>query len=235
MRIAIICPDYPPKRSGLADHTVGLAQAIARWAEVEIFTSAVDAGAADDLSWPGGPNLWILREVEGWGFRGIRRLGSALRAGKFDWVLVQYVPHMYGPRGFSFALPYGMWRWRAAGVLTLLLVHELYLDWSVLPRRLAAAIAQRLMFWSCAAVSRRVGVSIAAWLGSIRRAASDSSGKFFLLPTPSNFERELRALPPAAASSSAPENPPAITLGFFGTLHDSKLIGHLTHALHHLR
>ncbi len=235
MRVAIICPDCPPRTGGLADHTAGLARKLADWAEVEVFTSAGGMGCGEESPQSVSQEVKVHRTVADWGFQGMRPLARALRLGQFDWVVVQYVPHMYGAKGFNFALAYVMARARSSGSSTLLMVHELYLDWSLRPRRFAAAVAQRLMLRCCVLASDRVGVSTESWLSLLNHAFRGSNGKFFYLPTPSNFEAAVSALPWAPGAVRRPRRASKLTLGFFGCLHDSKLVGHLTRTLMDMR
>ncbi|MBI4469790.1 MAG: glycosyltransferase family 4 protein [Acidobacteria bacterium] len=235
MKMAILCPDFPPKRSGLADHTFGLTRWLAGRCEVEVFTSPNDGSVEETAPALGAGRGWIRRGVAGWDFSGMGRLQSELERGRFDWAIIQYVPHMYGRWGFNWALPYAMGEMRADGIRCLLWVHELFLDWSLRPRRLAAGAAQRLMLAACLAASHRVVVSSETWLERLKRSSPDRSAEYLHLPSPCNFEPEIEAVGIGRREGESPSGSNRITFGFFGTLHDSKLVGHLAVTLESAR
>lgn len=230
MRIAIICPDFPPARGGLADHTLGLARWLGRRASVDVYTSRSrdGDGSAAELA---PSSVRIHRLIDRWSMEGISELISSIGQSGFDWAIFQYVPHMYSRWGFNFGLPIAISEIGAAGVRGFLWVHELFLDWSIQPRRLAAAAAQRMMLEACMAASCRVAISTEVWHRRMVRELPSRSRKCLHLPTPSNFEFEVEGYDTPISRSHRSGLERSITLGFFGTLHDSKLVGHLAASL----
>ncbi|RMG44749.1 MAG: glycosyltransferase, partial [Acidobacteria bacterium] len=143
-----------------------------------------------------------------------------------------YVPHMYGRGGINFALPLLLWWWRRRGGAIFLLVHELYIPWALAPRRLLAAMSQRLMLTMSILAARRIGVSTEMWRRRLAHLFPFRRSCFHHLPTPSN-------IPPVPMSPSERASlrrqwglaPDDILLGFFGTLHDSKLVDYIGEGL----
>lgn len=131
MRVVIVCPDYPPRRSGLADHTHRLAHSLSRnEIEVIVVTSPPVQGSGPR------PTEDAVRtaEVPGWGIKGARVLLRVIRQQAPDWVIIQYVPHLYGRGGINLVMPL-VWLWqRLRGNRLLLILHELYLDFPRLRR-----------------------------------------------------------------------------------------------------
>src|SRR5205814_567247 len=83
-------------------------------------------------------------------------------------LLVQWVPHGYGWRSLNVA--FAMWlAGRAlAGDSIELLVHEPYLEVSMHPARLAAALVHRAMLIVAAASAHRIFVSTPSWIPAVR-------------------------------------------------------------------
>jgi len=133
MRIGILCPDYPPTRSGLADHTWLLAHHLRqeRCGEVVVITSHLAGEAGCERT----DGLKVLRIVNHWGTKGIRPLAKRIRGESLDWLIVQYVPHLYGRGGINLALPLLLLWLRLRGRRILLIIHELYVDFPPLLNR----------------------------------------------------------------------------------------------------
>jgi len=125
-RLVIICPDYPPRTGGLADHTRWLAHHLSRrGSEVIVVTSRSGERAQEELT---EDAVRIDAVVPGWGVRGIRPLLGAMARHAPEWVIVQYVPHLYGRGGINLVMPL-VWLWqRRRGTRLLLILHELYQD-----------------------------------------------------------------------------------------------------------
>lgn len=227
MKIAILCPDFPPDRTGLADHTAALAEHLVAHAEVTVITSQ-GQGLGETT---GSVSVW--RQVSGWGWRGALKVGQLLHQLQPDWFIVQYVPHMYGRGGINLMLPLLLWWWRWRGGAILLLIHELYLPWSLVPKRLLAAAIQRLMLAMSILAARRVGVSTQVWHRRVRRLFPFWRSRFCHLPTPSNIPRlRVSESEKAWARTRLGLTSDEFVLGFFGTLHDSKLVGYMLKSLH---
>ncbi|MBI3950637.1 MAG: glycosyltransferase family 4 protein [Acidobacteria bacterium] len=231
MRVAVLCPDFPPDRSGLADHTAALAEHLAAHVEVIIITSQHQAGdEIEPLT-----RIRVLTQIPRWDWPGIQIVSRLLRQLEPDWLLVQYVPHMYGRGGVNLMLPLWLWWWRWRGGAVLLLIHELYIPWSLAPRRIFAAVAQRLMLVMSIAAARRVGVSTEVWHRKLERLFPFWRSRFHHLPTPSNIPvAQLSESERTSVRQQIGLASDELVLGYFGTLHDSKLMEYVMESLHRL-
>lgn len=226
MKIAILCPDFPPDHTGLADHTAALAEHLAERAEVTVITSQREG--RDEAA--GAVRVW--RQVSQWGGRGAPLVGHALLQLQPDWLIVQYVPHMYGRGGINLLLPLLLLWWRQRGGRILLLLHELYIPWSLRPKRILAAVIQRFMLALCVAAARRVGVSTDVWRQRLERVFPFRRSRFHHLPTPSNVPvAPLTEAEKATVRQQLGLTLDELVLGFFGTLHDSKLMDYVLESL----
>ncbi|MCS6804265.1 MAG: glycosyltransferase family 4 protein [Acidobacteriota bacterium] len=226
MRLAILCPDFPPERSALADHTAALAAHLGQQAEVAVITSQRNSGAHSMVG------VRVEPCVRSWNLFGIIRVQQVLCEFQPDWLIVQYVPHMYGRAGINLALPLMLWWWRLHGYRIFLLLHELYLAWSLRPKRMIAGLLQRLMLMMCVAAACRVGVSTQVWQQKLQRLFPMWLSHFHYLPSPSNIpvtivsdaeKRATRAQLGLAGDS--------FVVGLFGTLHDSVLLSYVRESL----
>lgn len=228
MRIVLLCPDYPPRRGGLADHTQHLAESLMRFGacEVTVLTTRSQTESEEDPSEGFAPRQGprVRRAIASWGWRGIVSLMREIARASPEWVLVQYVPHMYGRGGVNLAFPLALLAERLAGRRFLLLVHELYSDFP--PRFLPfthalAALGQRLMFWLAASAAHRIAVSIEPWKERLEAARwMLGRSRLFYLPSPSNIELQPIRRQDARRKLGISEG--EIVLSSLGTGHVSK-------------
>jgi glycosyltransferase involved in cell wall biosynthesis len=114
-RIGIYCPELPPVRGGLADHTLVLARALAaRGADVVVIGRRGDPSAFAPLPC----RIGVSHRP------GTRGLAAACRALGVRSLLVQYVPFLFARRGLAPALVASATRLARDGVRIGLLVHE---------------------------------------------------------------------------------------------------------------
>jgi len=224
MRILILCPDYPPKRSGLADHTRHLAEHLRRLGRNDVLVLTTrDAGERTAILEEEREEVIVRRAIARWGWRGLATLAREIARAAPDWILVPYVPHAYGRGGVNLALPLALVRERLKGRRVLLLVHELYADLSLFPlRHLVAALVQRAMFWLAVIAARGIAVSIESWTMRLRHAwpIRWTRARIFHLPSPSNIEPVPTDREGVRRQFGIREE--EIVLAFFGTLHISK-------------
>jgi glycosyltransferase involved in cell wall biosynthesis len=224
MRIVILCPDYPPKRSGLADHTRHLAEYLRRFGHQDVLVLTTgEAGGGTSVPEEEVGGVIVRRVIAQWGWRGLRTLAREIARAAPDWILVPYVPHAYGRAGVNMAFPLALVRERWAGRRLLLLVHELYADLAPFPlRHLLAALAQRAMFALAASAAHGIAVSTEPWMLRLRRMWPTRSRRAPIvhLPSPSN----IAPVPTdrARARQELGLREEEIVLAFFGTLHVSK-------------
>jgi len=222
MRIVILCPDYPPKRSGLADHTRHLAEHLRRLGRSDVLVLTTrDPGERTAVSEEEPEGVLVRRVLAPWGWRGLATLAREIARAAPDWLLVPYVPHAYGRGGVNLAFPLALVRERLRGQRVLLLVHELYADLSVFPlRHLIAALAQRAMFALAILAARGLAISTESWAARVRRAWPVRERRIIHLPSPSNIEPIPADREQARRDFGLRDE--EFVLAFFGTLHVSK-------------
>jgi glycosyltransferase involved in cell wall biosynthesis len=102
MKIAIICPDYPPARNegGISHYTRCLSHQLAHSAdEIYILTNATHTGEQTD-----GP-VCVLKFSDPWNFAALRQMKTILQKRAVELVNLQYSPVLYAT-GFKFSWPY---------------------------------------------------------------------------------------------------------------------------------
>lgn len=98
MTVAIINPHYPPTICGVGDHTFHLIQSmLAAGIETHLICSKNQQPEPVEK-----PRIYPI--IERWNRRGFKTVLNKLATIKPDWVLVQYVPHGYDPRGLPLAI-----------------------------------------------------------------------------------------------------------------------------------
>jgi glycosyltransferase involved in cell wall biosynthesis len=98
MIVTLITPNYPPTICGVGDHTFHLAQVLLK-ADMEVHiicsinqkTESVDA-----------PKIYPV--IEKWNSDGFKMAAQILENSQPDWVIVQYVPHGFEPRGLPVSI-----------------------------------------------------------------------------------------------------------------------------------
>jgi glycosyltransferase involved in cell wall biosynthesis len=102
MKIAIICPDYPPARheGGISHYTRCLSHQLAHSAdEIYILTNAAYTGEETD------GRIFVLKFSDPWNFAAVRQMKTTLQMRAIDLINLQYSPVMYST-GFKFSWPY---------------------------------------------------------------------------------------------------------------------------------
>jgi glycosyltransferase involved in cell wall biosynthesis len=208
MKIAILSGAFPPQFDGIGDHTWRLSQELsAQGQEVTVFTSlgparpkplGVDVICCFD---PGKPET-------------IQKLPRALRAaGRFDYVLLQYNPFSFGPRGFAPWLVYALAR---AKIPLVLMLHETYVP--LWPWRFSLMrLWQYPQFVCLVRAACALLVSTVRWLPQLRRW---TKRRCTILPVGSNLPAPQMSKPEARAKLGLA--PDVLLLGIFGFGHISK-------------
>ncbi len=98
MTVALITPNYPPTICGVGDHTLQLVQALLK-AGVE---THVICSANQQPEPVVQPKIYPI--IEEWNKKGFKTTLEKLETLQPDWVIVQYVPHGFNPKGLPFAI-----------------------------------------------------------------------------------------------------------------------------------
>ena len=159
-RLGLYCPELPPARGGVADHTLALARALAeRGTDVVVLGREGDPGLFDPIpcrvgvTHRGGPH-------------GLAESCAALGVGA---LLVQYVPFLFARRGIAPALVRSIAQLQRVGTRIGIFVHE---PW-VPPTRLVWRITGPLMRRQLLALVRRASAvysPVPAFLELVRPA-----------------------------------------------------------------
>lgn len=208
MKIAILSGAFPPQFDGIGDHTWRLSQELAaRGQEITVFTSLGPAR-------PKPPGVDVVGCFDPNKPQTIQKLPHALHeAGRFDWLVLQYNPFSFGPRGFA---PWLVGALGKARTPLALMLHESYVP--VWPWRFTLMrLWQYPQFALLVKMARALFVSTERWLPQVRRC---TTRRCLALPVGSN----LPALPLSKGEARAKLGFPAdaLLLGTFGFTHVSK-------------
>lgn len=208
MRIGILSGAFPPQFDGIGDHTWWLSQELANQGqEVTVFTSF--AGSS-----PKPVGVDVIRCFNSARPQTIQNLASAFHtAGPFDWLVLQYNPFSFGPRGFA---PWLIAAVRNARTPLALMFHETYVPlwpWRFTMMRLW----QYPQFAFIVRMARVLFVSTERWLPQVQRWTKRSCS---VLPVGSNLPRCELSKAEARVRLGFP--PETLLLGTFGFAHVSK-------------
>lgn len=180
--VALLYPNLPPSVDGVGDYTAGLANALAPYSRVRVFTSAA--------TWTGilpEVNIVPIRAMQR-GF-GLFRVLRELRRHRPAVVLWQYTPFTYSPKGLI-----SLWvlfplicRWLGIRVVTAF--HECYFERHWLGwRSVVWGIAQRISFFLTLWTSPVSVLTTRERVERTRRmACSVAPGRLALAPIPTNI------------------------------------------------
>jgi glycosyltransferase involved in cell wall biosynthesis len=222
MRIALLSGAFPPQFDGIGDYTWWLSQAFAEMGhEIIVLTSF-----APIRHHP--PNVEVIPCFHASRSQTLREaLKQVAGRRRFDWLIVQYNPFSFGPRGFAPGLIAAL---RTADLPIALMFHETF----AVPLWPWQQIVMRLWQYPQFVCLARAGqcnfVSTERWLAQVRRWARAPS---YLMPVGSNLP--LCQLTKAQARSKLGLSPDALILGVFGFAHGSKRtdwIGMAARAIH---
>jgi glycosyltransferase involved in cell wall biosynthesis len=208
MRIALLSGGFPPQFDGIGDHTWWLSQELASQGhQVTVFTSF-----AHDRPKPIGVEVTCCFDPAR--PRTIQSFPASLRAaGGFDWLVLQYNPFSFGPRGFA---PWLIPALKKAWTPLALMIHETYVPawpwrftlmrlWQHPQLALLVRMAQALL------------VTTERWTPQIRPWTKKRP---LLLPVGSNLPRCPLTKGEAKARLGLPMD--ALLIGTFGFGHISK-------------
>ena len=216
--LALYCPDVPPVKGGLPDHTRLLARALqSRGQAPVVFASR---GSPDALA--------PIPCVTGLSPADVAR-EAAQR--KVTGLIVQYVPFLYGRRGISWALCRAARDLKRAGTRLGLLLHEPYVPFTRLPW-LLTGWPQRWQLRYLVRRSSQVYSPVPAFADIARRYARPETG-VSVQPVGANYEAAGGSRQEARASLGIPEHQTVI--GVFSPAASGFLMTWLAAAVERLR
>lgn len=245
MRVALICPSFPPDSCGVGDYSANLAMALhALGVEVRVWTSQERPILSRALTGgdPGAPGLAGVPRIERvaapWGRRSLERLRAGLRDARPDAVVLQYTPQLWAPATLGVQPLLPLWlaglRRELGGVPLALTAHELHYPAELSPRGILLGIPQVFQFLALAGRADRVFFTYEAAMESTSRRLPWRKDAFSVLPVGSN-------IPPPGAGEARPD-PETLRrragigldrplLLHFGGMHPTHRIDYILHAL----
>ncbi len=213
MRLLMISAALPPRLDGIGDHTACLAAAL-RDRGVQVTICTARETSADPIPGVTLRQGFSEREPSSWA-----RFDFAAGGDAPDWILLQYNPFCYGPRGWHPMLPMAMRR-RPASTRLALLVHEPFVPpegW----RFRVMGIWQRPQFVSLCRTADLLVFAITAALDRFGPWFPDTPSLH--LPVGSAIPRMEVARAEARAALGIDGR--TLVLGLFGTAHPSRDLG----------
>lgn len=160
--ILIYAPRLPPQCGGVGDHVLACARAMhACGAPVRV------AGRTGDPSRFAPVPCRVGIEAAGRGKGSLRAAAAEARA---RWVVLHWVPSLYGRHGLAFPVVRAAGGLRRDGVRVALVVHEPFLPLTR-PAWWALGAAQRIQLRALARHSHRILTPVPAWAEALRRWA----------------------------------------------------------------
>jgi hypothetical protein len=213
MRLAMLCGGFPPAIDGIGDYSWCLSHALAdRGHDVTVFTSP-------------GPKLTPAQGVTVVSCfdpnqpATIKTFPDLLKdQPAFDWLIVQYNPFSFGPRGFNPWLIQALARAKRSTRVAVMFHETCVPPW---PWRFSAMFLwQYPQLVALSYAASRVFVSTERWIRELRRC--NPNIVFHHLPVGSNLPLCALTREEARARLGIPTE--AILLGVFGSAHGSKML-----------
>jgi glycosyltransferase involved in cell wall biosynthesis len=219
MHIALLFPTLPPALDGIGDYTVRLATTLAPEHTVSVWTTDVKATPI--------PNVTVRRGVSFKTRTGATSMAAAARLDTPDWVVLQYNPFSYGPRGLNLSLAPALRQVKSASPRTrvAVMVHEPFVPviswrWAIL------TTWQRWQLWHLGRVADVLFFSIAPWADRFQSWFPRTPVQH--LPVGSNIPRTPASRMHVRERCGLP--PEAMVLGIFGTAHHSRRLPYIARA-----
>lgn len=143
-RLLIITRHYLPLHNGLADHAAFVVTCLSHaFDSIDVVCEAISSRFVTQSVESNRGQVRIIEYATV--HQLFRTIGSMVSAHRYDAILFEYVPHMWGRAGVApriACLP-GWLRLRY-GVTVTTYLHELYYDWALQPKRLLLSLIHRL-------------------------------------------------------------------------------------------
>ena len=209
----LITGEFPPQPGGVSDYTLSVARGLASAGESVHVWCPTTSGPVPQV-----PGVVVHATAGTWSRDDIARVDLELDATpRPRRLLVQWVPHAYGQRSMNVGFCRWVRRRGRRGDVVELMAHEVSLgfgegSW----KQDVAATVHRFMVSLLLSASRRVWVSIPAWVDRMRPYAFGRQIEFCWLPVPSNVPvvSDAAAVLGTRASHAAPDG---TLVGHFGT------------------
>jgi glycosyltransferase involved in cell wall biosynthesis len=180
----LVTGEFPPQPGGVSDYTLSIARGLASAGQSVHVWCPTTSGPTPQV-----PGVVVHATAGTWSRKDIARIDRELDATpRPRRLLVQWVPHAYGQRSMNVGFCRWVRRRGRRGDVVELMAHEVSLgfregSW----RQDVAATVHRFMVSLLLSVSRRVWVSIPAWVDRMRPYAFGRPIEFCWLPVPSTI------------------------------------------------
>lgn len=224
MNIDLVFPVLPPTLDGIGDHTARLAEALGATDQVRVLCAQPDHTPL--------PGVEVIPAFDLHTRRGIQHLRESVLEHPPDWMLVQFNQFSYGRWGLNPFLPLTLYQIkRACPSLQLAwLAHEDFMPATNLKFALMSTW-QRAQFWALGHLADHIFFTTDYWVDAYRS---------WFPNTPIQRLAVGSNIPDVNASRDIERarlelDPDAFVVGYFGSLHNSRLLPTLHATLRRLR
>ena len=224
MRIDLVFPVLPPALDGIGDHTAHLAAALGPTDDVRVLCAQPEHTPIDGVE--------VIPAFTLNTRRGIRPLQSVVEAQPPDWLLVQFNQFSYGRWGLNPYLPHTLYRLKRAcpSMRLAWLAHEDFMPTTSLKSALMSTW-QRAQFWALGHLADHIFFTTDVWVDTYRSWFPNTPME--RLAVGSNIPNVEAAR--ADERTRLGLDPDAFVVGYFGSLHNSRLLPMLHTALRRLQ
>ena len=219
-KLWIITAALPPRLDGIGDYSALLSAELAKSADVTVVCGSQDPDPIADVA--------VHTPYSSLDPRTAKNILPCIAAGKADWVVLQYCPFGYGRWGLNLQLPIMMQaiRKKSPGTRVALMVHEPYVP--IDNYKFAVfTIWQRWQLWQLGRNADIVFLSIEPWAKKFQPWFPNK--EVSCLAVGSNIPYVQTDRKAIRRELGIPEE--TIVLGYFGTIHPSRLISWVRGAL----
>ncbi len=166
MKLLLISRDFPNIIGGVSDYTYHLSKALAeKGHNVYVLTSFNDKIIRNIEG-----NVKVLPLVKSWNFRGLPQIIKEIKKVNPDWVLLQYVPHMYSHYAIPVYIAMLSVILRFSGHKLLTTFHEVAIRFDLKkPKYWVIALIERAITYILCACSQKIVVSIDYYCKMLKR------------------------------------------------------------------
>lgn len=220
MQIDLVFPVLPPTLDGIGDHTARLAEELA-------CTDSVRVLCAQSQTTP-IPGVDIVTAFDNDTRSGIRSVRSALEARVPDWLVVQFNQFSYGKWGLNPFLPLTLYEIKKAhpDLKLAWLAHEDFVPATTWKFAIMSSW-QRAQFWALGRLANRIFFTTDYWVDKYRSWFPDVPIQ--QLSVGSNIPRVDSD--PSVERKHLDLPPDAFVVGYFGSMHNSRLLPTLRRTL----
>jgi glycosyltransferase involved in cell wall biosynthesis len=225
VRIALVCPHFPPQNCGVGDYTARLARELGSLGhEIGVWT-----GQPSPIEVNHAIQIVPMNRDNPWGRADLARIGRGISTWRADAVIVQYTPYLYARNGIQPWLPlWVMGLKRKLRKPVCVMAHELHYPVGLTPDRVVFGLPQFCIFQSLALVADQVFFSYDVVRSRYAGRYPWRAKRFHWVPVSSNIERARTNGTPILERHGI--DPRVKLVLQFGGSHPTRLFDHLNAA-----